>query len=220
MIKESSTQEEKESIDDDKKNSSSIKSVTPYSNYSIDEKKSIVTLYNNFTCKLMALKFIQSIEGYEKLNVRRIKRWQKQTTLKSPGRPISEEFEDEVLLECKQSPKNIKKIKTVNMYPYALIKECAKIVLNKEYCDNSTGIYTKKWLHDSRTNKLKFTNKWILGVIQRGFKKSQLATSVKEEDDVAYSNEVGANMYNNIMNSVTLSNYRDEVLNNYFDLNH
>jgi len=250
MNNKSSTQEEKETKDDDIKNSSTI--LTTYHNYSISERKSIVTLYDDFTCKVTAMKLIHSIEGYEKLNERRIKRWKKQSTLKSPGRPISEEFEDEVLLECKHSPKNIKKDKVtskVNMYSYALVRECANKILNKDYWDDSTGISTKKWLNDSRTSKLQFTNKWILGVLQRGLKKSQhymfndvlpitnedpmkddnhyqcdvynhdIKKASIDEHNVAYSDEVGTNVYNSIMNSVC-SYTGDDELYNYFDLKH
>lgn len=39
-----------------------------------------------------------------------------------------------------------------------------------------------------------------------------------DEHDVAYSNEVGINVYNSIMNSVC--SYGDDDLYNYFDLKH
>lgn len=233
MKKKSSTQEEKESKDDDIKKSPKI--LTTYYNYSISERKSIVSLYNNFTCKLTAMKLIRSIEGYEKLNERRIKRWMKNPDNKNPGRPISEEFEDEVLLECKQSPKNIKKDKVttkVNVYSYALVRECANQILNKDYWDDSTGISSKKWLNDSRTSKLQFTNKWILGVLQRGLKKSEqsmfyesLPTSSNDDavmkDDKNDLSLCDIHNYNldkstGEENDVALCNQRDTELYNYF----
>ena len=99
------------------------------------------------------------------------------------------------------------------------------------------------------TSKLQFTNKWILGVLQRGLKKSQyyilndvlpitnedpmkddngyqcdvynhdIEKALGDEHDVAYSDELGTNVYNSIMNSVC-SYTGDDELYNYFDLKH
>ena len=165
-------------------------------NFSISERKSIMALYNSFDCKSTAMKLIQSIEGYENLTERRIKRWSKKSSLKAPGRPISEEFEDEVLVACSQSPyvKSDRVHSKVSMYSYALVRECAYQVLHRDYWDESTGLYDKKWLNDSRTSKLQFTNKWILGMLQRSTKKIpqsrgttsyESATVTTFDDDVA-----------------------------------
>lgn len=91
-----------------------------------------------------------------------------------PGKQISQEFEDEVLLHCennniensykfKSTRQNIDKNKYT--YSYSTIKKAAVIVYNKEYWDGLSFI--QKWHNDVRTRKLKFTNKWVTGMLRR-----------------------------------------------------
>jgi len=132
-----------------------------------------------------AMKLINSIDGYQEVNERRIKRWLKQSVLKCPGRPISTEFEDEVLMECELVSKKFgikKKFSgTSNRYSYNLVKECAVKVFNRDYWDASQSSSDKKWQRDPYTSKLHFTNKWVVGLFHRDLKKRNTSLVDSEE---------------------------------------
>jgi len=110
------------------------------------------------------------------------------------GRPICDEFEDEVLFECQRSLQNSndkntgKKSSKSKMFSYAHVKKCAIEVFNRDYYDNTTSV--KKWQQNKKTRNLCFTNKWIHGVLQRHFKQSNNyaeSSSLSFSDDDLFS---------------------------------
>jgi len=159
----------------DSKQKTSLKSNA----YNVDQRNAVLHIYNTLGCNEGAIKVIKSLDGYEDLNERRIKRWMKKPDIKNPGRPISEEFEDEVIAECDLSASHKKKNKsstTSNRYCYNLVKECALKVFNREYWNVQESSFIKKWHTDPHTSKLHFSNKWVLGVLQRDLKKRPVAS--------------------------------------------
>jgi len=101
---------------------------------------------------------------------------QKSTT--SRGRPVCDEFEEEVIEECESSLESncFKKKRTSsgNDYSYAQVKQCAAIVMDKEYWDEGSHSFLKKWQLNRRTRSLSFTNKWVFGMLRRYSKKLRL----------------------------------------------
>jgi len=92
------------------------------------------------------------------------------------GRPKSKEFEDEVLIECEKLFVNIygprTKALSSNDYSYAHVRKSAMDVWNRDYWDEVSSNNIKKWQFNRRTRNLKFTNKWIHGVLHRHLKQS------------------------------------------------
>ena len=113
----------------------------------------------------------------------------KQPLPKPTGRPISEEFEQEVLAECEKSAaSNKKKVSsTANKYPYNFVRECAARVFDREYWDENDLSFVKKWHMDPCTSKLQLTNKWVVGLLRRDLKKSADAslTAATAADEVS-----------------------------------
>jgi len=162
------------------------KKVSKSLSFKIDQRNAVLHIYNNLGCNRNAVQLIKSFDGYQNLNERRIKRWMKNPDLKSPGRPISEEFEDEVIAECDLSITHKKKklSATSNRYSYNLVKECAFKVFNKDYWNVKESSFIKKWHFDPRTSKLHFTNKWVVGLLQRDLKKRPTVTSFVSKEKV------------------------------------
>lgn len=136
----------------------------------IVQRKSLLHIYNRMNCKITAMNQIRSIKGFENITESMIGQWVVLRTNRNPGRPICEEFEEEVMNECETIYDNGNKIKrgsTGNYYSYDQIRACAIKVWDRHYYDTKSGIHTKKWELNKRTNKLRFTNKWILGVLRR-----------------------------------------------------
>jgi len=160
-----------------------------------DQRKAVLELYDQFKCKTSALQVIKSINGFQDVNERKIKRWKKQATVICPGRPISDEFEMEVLKECERVSRlfKVKRVSTSNIYTYSLVKHCANEVLCKDFWDDKTCSFVKKWQLDKRTCNLRFTNKWILGVLRRELKKRGDATSGGDDDKSSNAMEDGVN---------------------------
>ena len=142
--------------------------------YNIEQRQAVVYLYNVIGNDKNALNIIRSFDGFENFNGKRLKRWMKQPLPKPTGRPISEEFEQEVLAECEKSAaSNKKKVSsTANKYPYSFVRECAASVFDREYWDENDFSFVKKWHMDPRTSKLQLTNKWVVGLLRRDLKKS------------------------------------------------
>ena len=149
-----------------------------------DQRKAVLELYDQFKCKTSALQVIKAINGFQDVNERKIKRWKKQATVNCPGRPISDEFEMEVLKDCERVSRlfKVKRVSTSNIYTYSLVRYCANEVLCKEFWDDKTCSFVKKWQLDKRTCNLRFTNKWILGVLRRELKKRGDATSGGDDE--------------------------------------
>ena len=136
---------------------------------SITERRAIVELYDKTSCKVTAMNLINSMPDCDQIKERRIKRWKKYGMFKIPGRPLSVDFEEEVIAECERTQS--KDMPSLNMYPYDVVKECAMKVFNKDYWDESTSSFIKKWHHDKKTCKLQFSNRWVLGLFQRAAKR-------------------------------------------------
>ena len=128
--------------------------------YSIEEQKRIIRIFDAINNKTKALKFLQDVCGYNEIYAKKINRWK--TSAKKPiGRPISQEFESEVLDEYKRLfPPHTELL-------HDNLRVCGHRVLNREYVNADTGVMEQKWLEDSRTRKLKFTYKWVKGILTR-----------------------------------------------------
>jgi len=100
------------------------------------------------------------------------------STNSSRGRPVCEEFEEEVIAECESSLESNcfkrKRASSGNDYSYAQVKQCAAIVMDKEYWDEGSRSFVKKWQLNRRTCSLSFTNKWVCGMLRRYSKKLRL----------------------------------------------
>ena len=110
-------------------------------------------------------------------------------TTTTRGRPKSNEFEDEVIAECERlllnENYNCTTRKRTNTYSYTHVKNCAAIVMNREYWNQDTGSFVKKWQLNRTTNKLRFTNKWVFGVLRRHSNKTSLGSHSYSPYDVA-----------------------------------
>lgn len=94
------------------------------------------------------------------------------------GRPKSDEFEDEVLAECERSLSTgfymmRKRGNRCNEYSYVHVKKSAAIVMDMEYWDEKTCSFVKKWQLNRTTSRLRFTNKWVHGVLRRHSEKTR-----------------------------------------------
>lgn len=181
--------------------SSAATTVVPFNN---EQREAVAYLYNFIGNNKNTQKIInvKSFDVFEDLNRKRPNRWMKQSFPKPTGRPISEEFEHEVLAECEQSSaSNKKKVSsTANKYPYNFVRECAATVFDREYWDENDLCFVKKWHMDPRTSKLQLTNKWVVGLLRRDLKKSadalsksaevEVEVSVEQVQEVKISNEV------------------------------
>lgn len=140
-------------------------------NFTESERRSIVQLYDLFECKATSMSVIHSIDGYETMPERKVKRWKigmEEMVPRVPGKPISLEFEQEVMMECqKTDSKDFKKSSATNGYTYSLVRLCAQQVMNKDYWDADSASFVQKWRRDKRTCGLLFTNKWVSGVLRR-----------------------------------------------------
>ena len=157
-------------------------------NFTESEKRSIVQLYDLFDCKATSMSVIHSIDGYEAIPERKVKRWKigiEEIVPRVPGKPISLEFEQEVMMECqKTDSKEFKKSSATNGYTYSLVRLCAHQVMNRDYWDADSSSFVQKWRLDKRTSGLLFTNKWVSGVLRR-WKEYCLSKAVKEHTAVA-----------------------------------
>jgi hypothetical protein len=59
-----------------------------------NEQKAIIDVYDKYTDKAIAMRILKSIPGLENMYERKIKRWKSST--KTMGKPVSQEYEDEV----------------------------------------------------------------------------------------------------------------------------
>jgi len=147
----------------------SVKSRQRRRKYTLDEQRYIINIYDTHECKTEAMNKINSIEGFEHVYERKIKRW-KQCSAKPMGRPVSQEFEEEVLREYVLAVAKIDWTSRNCPFSYSKLKQCATRVFDREYEDNVVdGVVTfhKKWQKDSRTRNLQFTSRWITGMIRR-----------------------------------------------------
>jgi len=105
------------------------------------------------------------------------------------GKPKSDEFEDEVFTECERSLSagyyTKRKRGNDNEYSYVHVKDSAAIVMNKDYWDDKTRSFVKKWQLNRTTRRLCFTNKWVYGVLRRRAEKTNMISSHAFEDTVS-----------------------------------
>lgn len=156
------------------------------------ERIAVIRLFNDMDSKVDALNKIRSIKGLESLDESMIRDWvvvEDTLTCKQPGRPINEDFEDEVMIECEKNSEILCRSQVVrrgsssNRFSYDHIRRCAMKLLDTLYWDKSSNSYSKKWTLDKRVSKLHFTNKWILGLLRRQSMK-KVMRSFHQSDDV------------------------------------
>ena len=141
-----------------------------------NEQKAIIDLYDRYTDKTIAMRILKNMPGLENMYERKIKRWKSST--KTMGKPVSQEFEDEVYKEYQQLNKDddidvsFMNVSTVNL------KQCGLKVLHRDYWDITTNQLVKKWHNDPHTSSLQFTNKWVSGFIRRIRLKLNLSSSL------------------------------------------
>jgi hypothetical protein len=144
------------------------------------------------------------------------------------GRPKSNEFEDEVIAECERlllnENTNCTMRKRTNTYSYTHVKNCAAIVMDREYWNEDTGSFVKKWQLNRTTNKLRFTNKWVFGVLRRHSNKTSLGSHSYSPYDVesvdSQDNDVSISTHFSSSSSVSSdhSDFHDLDLNQYPDV--
>ena len=146
--------------------------------YSVEEQLEIIRIYDSISKKTKAIKFLQVVCGYNEIYERKIKRW-KTCTKKPMGRPISQEFESEVLDEYKRHfPPH------TELSRHSL-RVCGHRVLNREYVNANSGVMEKKWLKDPRTRSLQFTDRWIIGILKRSESPASVATGIAVVEGMA-----------------------------------
>ena len=157
------------------------------------ERIAIIRLFNDMDSKVDALNRIRSIKGLESLDESMIRDWvvvEDTLACKQPGRPINEDFEDEVMIECEKNSELLCRSQVVrrgsssNRFSYDHIRRCARKLLDTLYWDKSSNSYSKKWTLDKRVSKLHFTNKWILGLLRRQSMKKVMRSSHHSDDVV------------------------------------
>jgi len=140
-----------------------------------NEQKAIIDVYDKYTDKAIAMRILKNIPGLENMYERKIKRWKSST--KTMGKPVSQEFEDEVYEEyLKINEDNSNDISFTNVSTVN-IKRCGIQVLHREYWDVTTNQMIKKWHNNPHTTALQFTNKWVSGFIRRRRMKVELSSS-------------------------------------------
>ena len=161
--------------------------VKPRLLFSLAERKALVDLYDSTDDKITAMSLVNDAtqNGEQIITERRVKRWKKSGLLKT-GRPLSVEFEDEVIAECERTQS--KESSSANIYPYELVRASAINVFNKDYWDDASSSFIKKWHQDKKTCKLRFSNRWVFGLMQRVSKRRIVTTSTTcgdQHDNVA-----------------------------------
>jgi hypothetical protein len=174
----------------------------------------IISLYDSCENKTTALGIINAIDGFQKVDRAMIFRFKKKPKVKSEslGRPVSQEFEREILAECakifdmmKNEQREEFKADPYAAYSYAVIKECARYVMEREYWDEEKQDMVEKWKIHPLTKNLQFSNMWVCGMLKRnkverrhnssgasGSNGSSGSTNILEEvrkDNVLYDSE-------------------------------
>jgi hypothetical protein len=136
--------------------------------FTYNQQQNIIKLYNDNDNKIIAMQYIHLLPNCNNLNENNILHWMSKA---KTGKSISVEFENEVMLACKKLDfffnNNNNKNNNKKSYSYTTIRECAKKIFDKDYWDDSSKSFIKKWHHDKRTYKLLFTNKWVTGMLKR-----------------------------------------------------
>lgn len=176
--------------------------------YSYMDVAQILKLASMFSHVTGAVRVINKLLGYENVTTTMITRWRRRfkeggegmksnsnKTRKFMGRPVDRQFEQEVWDECIFSYVNDKKESVILAncaYSYEVIRQCAKIVQGRTYKATTTrdGVYVKKWMENTKTKDLKFSNKWIWRALRRKkLSRRRVTTSIKAEPSEQQINE-------------------------------
>jgi hypothetical protein len=153
-------------VDKNSSKSIMISSKTKRRAYLVSEQREIINIYDSFVNKTDAIKHIKSMNGYHEIYERKIKRWK--SSNKIMGKPISQEFENEILEECIQENANfINNIVMNKKLESRRIKKNAMKIFDREYYSHKFNQLIQKWHYDNRTYNLQFTSKWIKGFLKR-----------------------------------------------------
>jgi hypothetical protein len=159
--------------------------------FSLEERKVLVDIYDSTDDKTTAMLLVNnaSQNGEQIITERRIKRWKKSGNIKIPGRPLSVEFEEEVIAECERIQLKESSSVSLSTCTHEFIKMCAINVFNKDYWDNQSSSFIKIWHHDKKTCNLRFSNRWVIGLMQRVSKRrivtSYMSTTSRHHHDEA-----------------------------------
>jgi hypothetical protein len=93
------------------------------------------------------------------------------------GRQVDREFELEVLRECEKASNNHMQnggsgntgsgaVAATLGLTYAVVRECAMSVWERQYPDE-TGALVPRWKLNRTTKALKFSHKWVIGLLKR-----------------------------------------------------
>ena len=160
--------------------------------FSLAERKVLVSIYDSTDDKITAMKLVNDAtqNGEQIITERRIKRWKKSGNLKIPGRPLSVEFEEEVIAECERIQSKESSSVSLSTCTHEFIKMCAINVFNKDYWDDESSSFIKIWHHDKKTCKLRFSNRWVIGLMQR-MSKRRIVTSMSTTSRHQYDETLG-----------------------------
>ena len=160
--------------------------------FSLAERKVLVSIYDSTDDKITAMKLVNDAtqNGEQIITERRIKRWKKSGNLKIPGRPLSVEFEEEVIAECERIQSKESSSVSLSTCTHEFIKMCAINVFNKDYWDDESSSFIKIWHHDKKTCKLRFSNRWVIGLMQR-MSKRRIVTSMSTTSTHQYDEALG-----------------------------
>jgi len=189
------------------------------------ERIAVIRLFNDMDSKVDALNKIRSIKGLENLDESMIRDWvvvEDTLVCKQPGRPINEDFEDEVMIECEKNsellcrPQVMRRGSSSNRFSYDHIRSCAVNLLDTFYWDKSSNSFSKKWLLDKRVSKLHFTNKWIFGLLRRQSMKKVMRSS-HQSDDVVSTAPIPCNSINSSSATTTTSSNTTSIASSSLD---
>eukprot|EP01038_Epipyxis_sp_PR26KG_P016085 gene16085-21848_t len=184
--------------------------------YPEEFKKRTVLLLDNFDSAHKLCSFLVNYNPAtcDKLTPKTILRWKKKfdesssnnnKKKKTIDRPYCEEFDKEVFDECifvqvrGANGDEQELVVTANVaYSYEVIRQCACNVHNRAYATKIGKQLSiiNKWKEHPLTKHLKFTNKWIWGVLRRNnLRRRRVTTSLKKEPS---EEEVNQHMENEI----------------------
>lgn len=144
--------------------------------YSKEQKDEIVSIMNS--CKddgmsaNAAIKYINTIPGYEKVSRKMIREWKGNNEALPRGRKVCEEFELEVLREIAittgrnflvNSVSELPDLKTIS---YDDVKIAARNVRDRAY--EEVG---QKWAANPKTKDLQFSSNWVRKLLRRNIQR-------------------------------------------------
>ena len=131
-------------------------SKAPRLKFTAEQRSLAIGIYDNYDCKREAMRKINEMKGFEALRSRRINHWK--TSNFRMGRPISDQFEEEVIKEHQSNRSDH-------------VASCAERVKRRGYWDDEQQTFIQKWLLNKHTCQLKFTNRWVSAFRERAKKR-------------------------------------------------